>query len=186
MGRAPRADVGAKDEDARAAGARDEGEPATSGSDESGWARDPATGECSFYVARDAAPSGWLRFDSDIECRCSSQSCPSTIEEAELSLCAVTSPPANVQRFVGCGLVAVVGYAGYREWTFEQPSASGGSATRAPRLVGAAQYGAGSLDAGSPSSWSAGVDPAHCHYASATELCQVCGDDPATDYPPCQ
>lgn len=148
----------------------------------SGWALDPATGECCPYANLSAAPDGGLRFDSDIECRCSIESCPSTIDEAEQSLCGATSPPANVQRFVGCGLVVVLDLWGYW-WTFQQPR---DSATSAPRLVGAARLSeASSLDAGSPSSWSAGLDPGTCDYGE-TSICQLCGDDPATDYPPCE
>jgi hypothetical protein len=148
----------------------------------SGWARDPATGECGPYTNRDASPDGGLRFDSDIECRCSIESCPSTIDEAEQSLCGVTPPPANVQRFLGCGLVVVFDLSGYG-WTFQQPR---DSATSAPRLVGAARLSeASSLDAGSPSSWGAGLDPGTCDYGP-TSICQLCGDDPATDYPPCE
>jgi hypothetical protein len=151
----------------------------------SGWARDPATDECSYYANRDAAPDGWLRFDSDLECRCSIESCPSTIEEAEQRLCAVTSPPANVQRFVGCNLVAVADYSGTEWWAFEQ---SGDSATPAPRLVGGAKRSdASSFDAGSTSSWwSAGVDPAHCDYDAASSVCHLCGEDPFAGDAPCQ
>src|SRR5688572_3584707 len=70
------ADVGPRNAEAPAAS-----EPSqTSMGDEptneaGGWARDPASSECSFYADRDAAPDGWLRFDSEIECRCSIESC---------------------------------------------------------------------------------------------------------------
>jgi hypothetical protein len=81
---------------------------------------------------------------------------PSTLEDAEQSLCAVISPPANVQRGVGCGLVAVGDYSKY-ERVFEQPSKSGYSATPAPRLVRATQFSdASSSDGCSTSSWRAG------------------------------
>lgn len=150
-----------------------------------GYARDPAGGDCYAYTDRYGAPEGWLCFDSDMECRCSIESCPSTIEEAEQRLCAVTSPPANVHRLTGCELVAVVDYSGY-EWVFAQPSASGGSATAALRLVGAAKYSqASSFDAGPTLAWSEGVSIAQCDYGPSFE-CQLCGDDPATDLPPCQ
>jgi hypothetical protein len=43
----------------------------------------------------------------------------------------------NVVRFVGCGLVAVVAYSGYEEWTFAQPANSGDGRSA---LVGGAQY----------------------------------------------
>jgi hypothetical protein len=167
--------------------ASDEDEPAAPGPSAepavaSGWALDPATGECGPYANQGAEPDGGLRFDSEIECRCSIESCPSTIQEAEQSLCGVTSPQANVQRFLGCGLVVVLDLTGYW-WTFQQPR---DSATLAPRLVGAARLSeASSLDAGSAWSWGAGLDPGTCDYGP-TSICQLCGDDPATDYPPCE
>jgi hypothetical protein len=149
------------------------------------WARDPATDECGYYADRDAGLNGWLRFDSYIECRCSIESCPSTLEEAGARLCAVTSPPPNVQLFMGCGVVAVVDYSG-AHWTFEQPSASGGSATPALRLVGAAKYSdASSFDAGSTSSWMAGIDPTYCN-CGPSSVCALCGEEAAAGFPPCQ
>lgn len=178
-----------------------------------GWARDPATGDCRPYADRNSAPSGWLRFDLEtdcttaclcsalegfegdfedllpvsdsIECRCSIENCPSTLEEAEQSLCAVISPTTNVQRFVGCGLVAVADYSSY-EWVFEQPSPSGDSVTSASRLVGATRFDdASSCTACSASYWRAGYRFADCDYGPVLE-CQLCGADPLTTLPPCQ
>jgi hypothetical protein len=165
-------------------GVRDEDPPSASETGPevaSGWALEPATGECYRYTNPSAAPDGGLRFDSDIACRCSIESCPSTIDEAEQSLCGVTSPAANVQRFLGCGLVVVLDLSGYW-WTFQQPR---DSAPSAPRLVGASRTEASSLDAGSSSSWWAGIDPGTCDYGP-TSICQLCGHDPDTDYPPCE
>jgi len=31
-----------------------------------------------------------------------------------------------------------------------------------------------------------GSDPAYCDYDAASFVCQLCGDDPAADFPPCQ
>jgi hypothetical protein len=182
-----------------------------------GWARDPATGHCCSYVNRTAAPDGWLRFDREaecktrclcsalegfegdfdalvavpesLECRCSLVSCPSTLEEAEQSLCSVTAPPAAVQRFVGCGMVAVAdrnGYSGY-QWVFEQPSESGDAAPLASRLVGASQFSdASSSEACTTSSWISGRDFfAECDGAEVV-ACQLCGDSPGPEYPPCE
>jgi hypothetical protein len=96
-----------------------------------------------------------------LECRCSLESCPSTLEEAEQTLCAVTTPEAAVQRLVGCGMVAVAdrnGYSGYA-WVFERPSASGDVGPPASRLVGASKFSdAVSFDACETSSWEAGRD----------------------------
>jgi hypothetical protein len=148
----------------------------------SGHALEPATDERCRDANWSAAADGGLRFDSELECRCSIERCPSTIEEAEQSLCGVASPPASVQRFSGCGLVVVFEYPGY-EWTFQQPPES---ATSAPRLVGAARRSvASALDAGSPPSWWAGLDPGVCDYGP-TSICQLCGNDPTKDYPPCE
>jgi hypothetical protein len=179
------------------------GEPAA-------WARVPATGECCRYANRTSAPFGWRRFDDEaackrdclcegsedpltmrdsLECRCSLESCPSTLEEAEQTLCAVTTPEAAVQRLVGCGMVAVAdrnGYSGYA-WVFERPSASGDAGPPASRLVGASKFSdAVSFDACETSTWEAGRDFfAECD-AAAVVACQLCGDSPGSDAPPCQ
>lgn len=154
----------------------------------SGWTRDPATGECGPYTDRDGLPDGGPLFDSYIECRCSVESCPSTIDEAGQRLCAVTSPPANVQRFVGCGVMGVVDYSG-NEWIFEQPSESGGSGTAAPRLIGVSKVGAASsFDAGATSFWSAGYQSFECDYEREDEpllVCHLCGEDRFAGTPPC-
>lgn len=183
----------------------------------SGWARDPASGLCCRYANRSAAPNGWLRFDYEaackteclcselegfegdfedllpvrdsLECRCSLESCPSTLEEAEQTLCAVISPPAAVQRLVGCGMVMVVdrnGYSGYG-WVFEQPSGTGDAAPPAAGLVGGFLFSdAFSSDPCPTSSWLAGRDfIEECDDAEVV-TCQLCGDSPGPDYPPCQ
>lgn len=144
-----------------------------------GWALDPAAGECLYYANRSEAPDGWARFDSEVECRCSIENCPSTIEEAEQRLCAVASPPAPVLRFVGCCLASVGRYSEDRveEWTFEL---SGDSAAR---ILGAGRYSSG--DAGSPSNWQAGVDPGLCDYDGSSTVCLLCGEDPDVDWPRC-
>lgn len=124
-----------------------------------------------------------------LACRCSLESCPSTLEEAEQRLCAVTGPflPA-VERHVGCGRMVVVfdnnGYS-TSAWTFEQPS---DQALAASRLVGATKYcGAQSPDSDPcyTEPWPAGHDfGIECDYGPVV-ACQVCGDSPDTDYPPC-
>jgi hypothetical protein len=183
-----------------------------------GWAREPVTGRCCSYANRSAAPAGWLRFDDEaacesrclcsalegfegnfedllpvrdsLECRCSLERCPSTVEEAEQSLCTATSPfPPAVQRLVGCGMVVVAdrnGYSGY-SWIFEQPSESSDAAPPASGLVGASKFSdADSSDPCPTSSWGAGRDFfAECDTAEVV-TCQVCGNSPGSDYPPCQ
>jgi hypothetical protein len=182
-----------------------------------GWARDPATGNCCRYANRTAAPNGWLRFDDEaackseclcsalegfegdfedllpmpdsLECRCSLESCPTTPEEAEQSMCDLEFLLPAVQRLVGCGMVVVAdrnGFAGYT-WVFEPPSESGDAALPASRLVGASKFSdADSSDPCPTSSWRAGRDFfAECDDAEVV-ACQVCGDSPGTDYPPCQ
>jgi hypothetical protein len=182
-----------------------------------GWARDPATGTCCAYRNRTAAPNGWLRFDSEgdcktrclcsalegfegdfedlvyvpdsLECHCSRVSCPSTLEEAEQTLCSVTIPPAAVQRLVGCGMVVVRdrnGSSGY-EWVFEQTSEAGDAAAPASRLVGASEFSdASSTEACTTSSWSAGRDFFEECDAAEVVHCQLCGDSTGPEYPPCQ
>lgn len=179
------------------------------------WARDPATGNCCRYANSTAAPTGWLRFDYEaacrsdclcsalegfagdfedllpvretLACRCTLESCPSTREEAEQSMCAVFGPPA-VQRLVGCGMVVVVdrnGFSGYA-WVFEQPSQSG-AAPPASVLVGAAHFSDDlSSNACTPTSWSVGRDFfTECDDAEVV-ACQLCGESPGPDYPPCK
>lgn len=182
-----------------------------------GWARDPATGDCCRYANRSSAPTGWLRFDDEaacksdclcselegfdgdfetllpvrdsLECRCSLESCPSTLEEAEQSMCDMSSPllPA-VQRLVGCGMVVVIDRNGYSgsAWVFGQPSEPGDAAP-ASGLVGASKFSdAESLEPCPSSSWRAGRDFfAECDDAEVV-ACQLCGDSPGPDYPPCQ
>lgn len=183
----------------------------------SGWARDPATGDCCRYANKNAAPNGWLRFDFEaecksrcfcsalegfegafedllgvpepLECRCSMVSCPSTLEEAEHSLCSVTAPPAAVQRLVGCGMVAVSdrnGYSGYT-WVFEQPSEAGDAEPPPSRLVGASLFSDVSVsEACTTSSWSSGRDFFTECAAADVVVCQLCGDSPGTEYSPCE
>lgn len=178
---------------------------------------DPATGNCCAYRNRTAAPNGWLRFDSEadcktrclcsalegfegafedlvyvpdsLECHCSRVSCPSTLEEAEQTLCSVTIPPAAVQRLVGCGMVVVRdrnGSSGY-EWVFEQTSEAGDAAAPASRLVGASEFSdASSTDACTTSSWSSGRDFFEECDAAEVVRCQLCGDSPGPEYSPCQ
>jgi hypothetical protein len=166
---------------------------------------------------RTTAPTGWLRFDDEaaceseclcsalegfegdfedlltvrdsLECRCSLESCPCTVEEAERSMCSVISPLPAVQQLVGCGMVVVVdrnGYSGY-PWVFEQPSESGDATPPASGLVGASKFSdADSSDPCPTSAWGAGRDFfAECDDAEVV-ACQLCGDSPGSDYPPCQ
>jgi hypothetical protein len=180
------------------------------------WARNPATGGCCLYTNQAAAPTGWLRFDSEatcntrclcsalegfegafedlravpdsLECRCSLESCPATVEEAEQSLCAAPLPTTAVQRLVGCGMVVVIDRNGYggKGWVFDQPSESGDAAPPA-LLVGAMQFSdADTTEACTSSSWQSGRDFfAECDPAEVV-ACQVCGDSPGSEHPPCQ
>ena len=183
----------------------------------SGWARDPATGNCCQYMNRSASPNGWLRFDFErdcqsrcvcsalegfegdyedlpymgdtLECRCSVESCPSSIEEAEERLCSTFPPTPAVQRLVGCGMVMLTdrnGFSGY-SWVFELPNASGDAATGVPRLVGASQFSdASSSEPCDRSSWSSGRDLLEECDEAEVVTCQLCGDSPGPEYPPCE
>ena len=183
-----------------------------------GWARDPATGHCCEYMNRSAAPTGWLRFDDEaacnaeclcselegfegafedlpsvsdsLECRCSIESCPSTLEEAEQDMCSAPSPfPPAVQRLVGCGMVVVIdrnGFSGHA-WVFEQSSESRDAAPLVSGLVGASQFSDADSTGPCPSSsWAAGRDFfAECDEAEVV-ACQLCGDSPGPEHPPCR
>lgn len=185
--------------------------------DRAAWARDPATGNCCRYANQGAAPAGWLHFYDEgacksdclcsalngfegdfaalapvrdsLECRCSLEDCPATLEEAERSLCAVTVPPAAVQRLEGCGMVVVIDRNGYsgRAWVFEPSIASGDAAPAVSRLVGAAKFSDDqSFEPCPMSNWRAGRDFfAECD-DSEVVTCQLCGDSPGPEYPPCQ
>lgn len=124
-----------------------------------------------------------------LECRCTLESCPSTLEEAEQSMCAVTSAflPA-VQRLVGCGMAVVIdrnGFSGYA-WVFEQPNESSDAATAAG-LVGASKFSdVDSFDPCPTSSWIAGRYFFEECDAADVVTCQLCGDSPGPEYPPCQ
>jgi len=176
------------------AGSGGEAEPTASGPNESFTVDDDTSDAGGSLPTGDSAECPALPPAHDsIECRCSLESCPSTLEEAEQSLCAVAGPflPA-VERHVGCGGVVVVfdnnGQSG-SAWTFEPPSESGDPAPAAPRLVGAATFcGANSSDSDPchRAPWPAGHDfGIECDYGPVV-ACQVCGDSPDTDYPPCQ
>ena len=96
------------------------------------WARSPETGECCRYVSSLAAPPSWPSFETEaecegscrcsvleslseysglyetertsLECRCSAETCPSTVEEAEQLMC---SRFGSVVRSEGCGRVTI-------------------------------------------------------------------------------
>jgi hypothetical protein len=173
------------------------------------WVRNPSTGDCCRYAPRSAAPGTWPLFRTEdecqndcrcaigkdgqveyrttIECICSVEDCPTSIEAAEQRLCSDPSfaeGPA-VQRMVGCGMVMVVdrnGYAGFG-WVFEQPLESTGAAE--PRLVGSSKFSDATSEACTPNVWGAGRSFSECD-AEKVVTCQLCGDSPGPDFPPCE
>jgi len=201
--------------DASPAGDDDAGTPAPSSecpeplvgafqSSQAVWARSPA-GDCCRYAPLGAAPSDWpfflteeacqndcrcpsvdgeIQFRTSLECICSIEDCPSSIEEAEQSLCSNTSGPpvAAVQRVVGCGMVMVVDRNGFSGsgWVFEQPLESAG----APRLVGSSRFSDASTKGCDPNAWGAGRDFSECEEEVVT--CQLCGESPGLEFPPCE
>lgn len=169
------------------------------------WVRSPSTGDCCRYAPLAAAPSDWpfflteeacqndcrcpsvdgeIQFRTSLECICSLEGCPASIEEAEQLLCSNTSGPpvAAVQRVVGCGMVMVVDRNGFSgsSWVFEQSLES----TGAPRLVGSGRFSDASSEACDPFVWGAGRDFYECEEEVVT--CQLCGDSPGLEYPPCE
>jgi hypothetical protein len=173
------------------------------------WVRNPSTGDCCGYAPISAAPSTWplffteeecrddcrcaigengqVQYRASIECICSVEDCPSSIEVAEQRLCNDSSSALEpaVQRFVGCGMVMVVDRNGYSGvgWVFEQPLESTGAAPGEPRLVGSSKFSDATSEACTPDVWGAGRDFFECE---EVVTCQLCGDSPGPDFPPCE
>lgn len=169
------------------------------------WARNPSTGDCCRYGDIGAPPATWPFFYTEeacrndcrcasvdgqidprtsLECICSVEACPSSIEEAEQRLCNASPPPEPaVQRLVGCGLVVVIDRNGYSGtgWVFEQPLESTDAA--APRLVGSTRFSDATSETCEPFVWSAGPDFFECEELVS---CQLCGASPGPEYPPCE
>ncbi|HTV17603.1 MAG TPA: hypothetical protein VMG12_03005, partial [Polyangiaceae bacterium] len=127
-------------------------EPAPGAAGGAVWSRDPATGGCTRHERRADAPPNLPLFDTEVECqiscrcstledfiddvgeyntertslecRCSAETCPSSIAEAEQTMC--NRPLAMyfpVERREGCGKVVIAdanGLAG-DAWVFERP-----------------------------------------------------------------
>lgn len=175
------------------------------------WARNPSTGDCCHYDQINTAPQTWtlfftedacrndcrcavehgqVQFRASIECICSVESCPSTIEEAEQRSCdeGRFPPEVAVQRLVGCGMVMVIDRNGFSGdgWVFEQPLESTDAAVASPRLVGATRFSDASSATCDTSTWLAGRDfISECDPAEVV-ACQLCGDSRGPDVPPCQ
>jgi hypothetical protein len=174
------------------------------------WARNPSTGSCCHYDNINTSPRTWTLFSTgdacqndcrcavedgqvqhrpSIECICSVESCPSSIEEAALRLCDEGRFPLEVavQRLVGCGMVMVIDRNGFSGdgWVFEQPLESTDAAVAAPRLVGATRFSDATSEICDTSTWLAGRDFLECDLAEVV-ACQLCGDSPGPDVPPCE
>jgi hypothetical protein len=172
------------------------------------WARDPSTGDCCRYGDIGAPPATWPYFSTEdacqndcrcasvdgqieprtsLECICSVEDCPSSIEEAEQRLCSSASfpPEPAVLRRVGCGMVIVIDANGFSGtgWVFEQPLESADAAATAPRLVGSTRFSDASSETCDPHVWFAGPDFYECE---EFVTCQLCGDSPGPEYPPCE
>jgi hypothetical protein len=174
------------------------------------WVRNPSTGDCCRYAPLGAAPATWplffteaecqndcrcaigedgqVEYRTSIECICSVEDCPSSIEVAEQRLCADASSLTitAAQRLEGCGMVMVVdrnGFAG-DGWVFEQPLESTDGAVAAPRLVGSTRFSDASSEACTPRVWGAGRDFFECEEEVVS--CQLCGESPGPAFPPCE
>jgi len=176
-----------------------------------GWVRNPSTGECCHYDPINTGPQTWTNFPTEeacqndcrcavedgevqlrtsIECICTVESCPSTLEAAEQLLCDESRfpPEVAVQRMVGCGMVVVVDVNGFSgdAWVFEQPLESTDAGPAAPRLVGSSRFSDATSETCSPFTWSAGRDFfLECDQANYV-ACQVCGGLPGLPTPPCE
>lgn len=115
------------------------------------------------------------------------EDCPASIEEAEQRLCGSDPFPLEpaVQRWVGCGMVVVIDRNGYSGsgWVFEQPVESMDAAAAAPRLVGSERFSHTSSETCDPLVWLAG--PAYYECEDFVS-CQLCGESPGPEYPPCE
>ena len=173
------------------------------------WSRHPMTGDCCRYDDRIAAPENWPWFYTETECqsdcrcsvlddyhaedgsyttertsldcRCSKETCPATIAEAEQLQCLRTG---IVERRVGCGKVFVVDGGGlYGDgWLFEPPLESTDGGAASPRLIGAYQFTDAATGPCQTGGWVAGIE-FDCESAVA---CQVCGESFPTPVPPCE
>jgi len=176
------------------------------------WARNPETRDCCPYDDYAAAPDDWPYFDteaqcqstcrcsvlegfraeydaynterSSLECRCSTETCPSSVAEAERIMCSRASFFPVVRR-EGCGRVMVVdanGLAG-DAWIFERPLESTDAGGAGERLIGAGQFGDVPSPACQAYEWVAGAS-FDCEEAT---VCQLCGDESAIPpAPPCE
>ena len=167
------------------------------------WSRAPS-GDCCAYENSQAAPPVWPYFEteadcqgscrcstledfiddvgefntelSSLECRCSAETCPSTVAEAEQIMCN-RSPLSPVVRREGCGRVMIVdanGLAG-EAWIFERPLASTDAGAASERLIGAGQFGDVAFAPCQTYQWIAG----RSFECEDFTTCQLCGDQPA-------
>lgn len=170
------------------------------------WSRS-REGDCCRYDSSAAAPPIWPYFEteaecqgscrcsvledfiddvgeynterSSLECRCSAETCPSSIAEAEQVMCSRSSFLPVVRR-EGCGRVMIVdanGLAG-EAWIFERPLESADAGGAGERLIGAGQFGDITFAPCQTYQWIAG----RSFECDDFTVCQLCGDEPA--YPP--
>jgi hypothetical protein len=172
------------------------------------WARSPETGDCCRYEGSLAAPRSWLPFAteaecqsscrcsaldgfsgmygwyaterSSLECRCSAETCPSTIAEAEQLSCRASS----VARSEGCGQVMIwyANGATGESWIFERSLASADAGGAGVRLIGAGQLSDVPLGPCQAYEWIAG----RAFECDDVTTCQVCNGGAASSIPPCE
>lgn len=179
---------------------------------QAGWSRNPETGDCCRYDDSVVAPPSWPFFDTEaecqsscrcseledfraeyasyetertpLECRCSSETCPSSIAEAELSMCN-RDLALPVSRREGCGMVVIADNNGLfgDAWIFEQPQAAPDAGAAGGRLVGALHFGDVPFAPCQAYTWVAGSS----FECDDVVTCHLCGDPTSgIPAPPCE
>jgi hypothetical protein len=117
---------------------------------------------------------------TSLDCRCSTESCPSTPSQAEQRLCEAFGA---AQRREGCGMVFVIYSGDFNSsgWVFEPSLQSSDAGEATPRLVGGYESDDVPRQCGTYG-WVAGRE-FDCDSAVA---CQVCGQSPGAPLAPCE
>lgn len=174
------------------------------------WARSPEAGDCCRYESFAAAPSAWPHFQtealcqdschcsavegfseeygwyetdrSSLECRCSAETCPTTVAEAEQLMCSRSLPAVRRE---GCGMVMIDHSNGAtgEAWIFERPLASADAGGAGERLTGATEFSDVPFGPCGAYEWLAG----RRFECDAVTECQLCGDEAGlSSLPPCE
>jgi len=136
---------------------------------------------CSGLDGYDPAFGSFSTERTSLDCRCTKETCPSTIAEAEQLQCLRSG---SVERREGCGKVFVIDGGGFYGdgWLFEQPLGSTEAGAAPARLIGAYQFTDAATGPCQTGEWVAGSE-FDCESAVA---CQLCGESWPAPLPPCE